>query len=107
VTANAGFGIGYNSFFMAMQEWFDFEFIRHVFRHVSGTIVVVLLFAITAWLVKTVGPSGVIRNRIDQVDGVVVYGLLCVLAIQLVVDLIKHIWKQLRGGWNGAQVLAF
>jgi len=52
------FSVGYDSLPMAMQEWFDFEFIRHVFRHVSGMIVVVLLFAITAWLGRPLAPQG-------------------------------------------------
>jgi hypothetical protein len=91
---------------MALQEWFDFPFIKLVFRHISGTIVSVLLFSITAWLVKAVMPAGAIRDRIEQVDGIVQLGLLVILAIQLGIALILEIRKQIRGGWNATQVLA-
>ena len=91
---------------MAWQDWFDFPFIRHVFRHISGTIISVLLFAITAWLVKTVMSLGPTRDRIEQVEGFVLLGLFIILAIQLGISIIKEVWKQVRGGWNGTQVLA-
>jgi hypothetical protein len=92
---------------MAWREWFDFPFIRHVFQHVSGTIVTVLLFAITAWLVSTVVPSGPTRAKVEQVEGLVLLGLVIILAIQLFISLIKEVMKQAKGGWNGTQVLAF
>jgi hypothetical protein len=91
---------------MAWQEWLNFSFIQHVFRHISGWILTVLLFKGAALVVGAVIPSGPIRDRVDKVDGFVLLALLIILGVQLGIALIKEIWKQVRGGWNGTQVLA-
>jgi hypothetical protein len=49
--------------------------------------------------------SGPIRDKAEKVEGIVLLGLLIILAIQLFITLIKEVWQQLRGGWN-VQVLA-
>lgn len=92
---------------MAWRDWFDLAFIRHVFRHVSGTIITILLFELTALIVKTFMSVGRIRDGVEGVEGVVLLGLLIILASQLAVSVIKEVWKQTKGGWNGSQVLAF
>jgi hypothetical protein len=91
---------------MPWQDWFDVAFVRHLVRHVSGTIVAILFFALTAWIVKMVMPVGPIRDRIEQVEGIVILALVAILAIQLLIPLIKQVWNMLKGGWNGTQVLA-
>jgi len=88
-----------------IPDWFDVPFIRYVFRHVSGTIVTITLFAATAWFLKEF-PLGVSRNLIEGIEHFVVVTLFIILAIELLISVIKEVWKQLRGGWNGTQVFA-
>lgn len=90
---------------MSWLDWFDVDVIRHVFRHVSGTIVAVVLFFVAAWVVKELVPVSA-RNYIERVEHVVLIGLLVFLALQLFLSLIKALWNQIRGGWNGTQLLA-
>lgn len=91
---------------MPWQDWVDLSFIAGVFRHVFCTVASILLFAVPAWLVKLVGSAEPIRDAIDRIDDVVLIGLLGILAVQLLADVIKQLWKQLRTGWNGTQLLA-
>lgn len=91
---------------MAWNEWLDVSFVRHVFRHISGTIVAILLFAVTGWVARSVMHTGFLRDGVEQVENVVLLSLVVLLAIQLLAGVIKQVAKQMRGGWNGTQVLA-
>jgi uncharacterized membrane protein AbrB (regulator of aidB expression) len=91
---------------MFWRDWLNISFIQHVFRHIFGWVLTVLLFEGAALIVGAVIPPGAIRDRVDKVDSFVLLALLIILGIQLGISLIKEVWKQLRGGWNGTQVLA-
>lgn len=85
---------------MAWRDWFDFPFIRHVFRHVSGTIITVFLLVIVGWFIRTLMAPGHVGEKAQQIDDYVLLGLFIILAIQLFVAVIKETWKQIKGGWN-------
>jgi hypothetical protein len=91
---------------MSWQGWLDIPIIRAGIRHASGTIVSSVLSWVTAWTVKQFLPEYLAR-RVESIEGIVLVTLFVILAIQLGLVLIKELWKQLKGGWNGgAQVLA-
>jgi hypothetical protein len=91
---------------MPWQDWFDFPIIRAVVRHTSGTVVAIVLFWLVVWTAKQFPLGDLTRARLENIESVVVVGLFVVLAIQLALVLIKEVWKELKGGWNGTRVLA-
>jgi hypothetical protein len=91
---------------MPWNDWLDIPIVRAVVRHTSGTVVSIPLFWVVAWTIKFFLPEGLPRTRIEKIEGVVLVGLFAILAIQLALVLIKEVWRQLKGGWNGTQVLA-
>ena len=91
---------------MPWRDWVDVAIIRAAVRHTTGAVVVIALFWITGWAIKWFLPEGITRTRLEGVENVVLVALFIILGIILGLILIQVVWKQLRGGWNGTQVLA-
>jgi hypothetical protein len=89
------------------QRWLDVPIIQVLTRHASGTIVAVVLSWIVTKVVSLCVSDPTTLTRIESVENVVLVGLLVFLVIQLAAVLVKVFWKDLRGGWNGSQILAF
>jgi hypothetical protein len=88
---------------MAWQDWFELQVIQRICRHASGNVIAILSFALTAIVAKQViSDPGVIKS-IEQVENVVLVGLVALFGIDLGLFVIKGIWRQ----FSGAQILAF
>jgi hypothetical protein len=88
---------------MAWRDWLEISVIQRVCRHASGTLAAILLFALTAFIAKHVISDPSVIKSIERVENVVLVGLVVLFGVDLVIFVIKGIWRQL----NSAQVLAF
>jgi hypothetical protein len=84
-------------------EWHLFEVL---IRHASGTVFALILFWGVGLVVKHFVSDNATRIRIEGVENFVLLCLMWLLAIQLGVVLLRHLWKEVKSDWNGPQFLA-
>jgi len=67
---------------MALRDWLDVSVIQGVSRHISGVVAVLFAFLIVGAIISFMR-DGIFKQASEIVEGVVVVGLVVVLAVKL------------------------
>lgn len=67
---------------MALRDWLDVSVIQGVSRHISGVVAVLIAFLIVGAIISFLR-DGIFKQALEIVEGMVLVGLVIVLAVKL------------------------
>jgi hypothetical protein len=88
------------------KDWFYNPTVKGLLHHAVDSAAAGLVFSIIGMFLKWIFPDPGTIWFIEKTERIVIDALFVIFGLRLLLILLKELWHQIRGGWNGIQVLA-